>query len=357
MGLSAALFGETNPFAQWVGSNRNMLLGLGSQALSGNWGSGAMQQGRQADDAYATQQKAEAERARQMQETATWLREMGQGQIADLIDKGIDPDQAMSMHKAVQPDQAAQPSPTDDMREFEFAKANGYEGSFMDWMTRDKGSGNRSPLGTTIYTGRDAQGNIIPMQVGQGEFVTTQLPEGLTFDPGALAGAKQGAVVDAKTAAAARAALPGAEAAATIALNAIDLLRNDKAGLEEQFGNILGIPQQMTPAWPQTPKANWQANFEQAKGQAFMAARQMLKGGGQITDYEGRRGEAAYSRMEAAAKQGDMNTFLLALEDFEQAVLDGYNKLKEVAGSAYTPGATPGGPPAATGGYTVLGVE
>jgi hypothetical protein len=28
---------------------------------------------------------------------------MGQGQIADLIDKGIDPDQAMSMHKAVQP--------------------------------------------------------------------------------------------------------------------------------------------------------------------------------------------------------------------------------------------------------------
>jgi hypothetical protein len=103
MGLASALLGETNPFAQWLSGNRNTLLGLSSQALSGNWGSGAMQQGRQADDAYATQQKAEAERARQMQETAAWLRQMGQGQIADLIDKGIDPQEAMGLHKATQP--------------------------------------------------------------------------------------------------------------------------------------------------------------------------------------------------------------------------------------------------------------
>jgi hypothetical protein len=107
MGLASALLGETNPFAQWLSGNRNTLLGLSSQALSGNWGSGAMQQGRQADDAYATQQKAEAERARQMQETAAWLRQMGQGQIADLIDKGIDPSEAMGLHNAVQPKQQA----------------------------------------------------------------------------------------------------------------------------------------------------------------------------------------------------------------------------------------------------------
>ena len=78
-------------------------------------------------------------------------------------------------------------------------------------------------------------------------------------------------------------------------------------------------------------------NLNQASGQAFMQARQALKGGGQITDYEGKRAEAAISRISDAAKSGDKQTFLDALDEFEQAVTDGYAKLREVAGGGYQP--------------------
>jgi hypothetical protein len=76
-----------------------------------------------------------------------------------------------------------------------------------------------------------------------------------------------------------------------------------------------------------------------------MQARQMLKGGGQITDFEGARAEAAYSAMEAAANTGDLETFTRAAADFQQAVHDGLAKLREAAGGGYTEGGsalTPG---------------
>lgn len=81
----------------------NALIGLGSGLLSqptfakglAAGGQGFMQ-GMEADDAYATQQKAEAERAQQIAETAAlkdkyakWFTEQGQPQIAQGIADGI----------------------------------------------------------------------------------------------------------------------------------------------------------------------------------------------------------------------------------------------------------------------------
>jgi hypothetical protein len=167
-----------------------------------------------------------------------------------------------------------------------------------------------------------------------------------------MASGKTNATVDAKTAAAARAALPGAEQTVAIAKQAIDTLRNDRAGMGEQFGNILGIPQQMTPAIPQSNKAKFRVNLEQAGGQAFMQARAMLKGGGQITDYEGRRAEAAFSKIQAAAESGDQVQFLQALDEFEQAVDAGYQKLQAAANGGYEQGAPAVTGAAPTGGKT-----
>jgi len=77
-----------------------------------------------------------------------------------------------------------------------------------------------------------------------------------------------------------------------------------------------------------------QSKIDRLSGQAFIAARQMLKGGGQITDYESKRAEKAYSLL--------MNTRLSdedyrdALVEFKDAVRAGYNRL--VAQANINPG-------------------
>ena len=190
--------------------------------------------------------------------------------------------------------------------------------------------------GDTVLLGRDKTGNAVPLRAApNGSLAVAPLPEGIAFDPGGMAGARTASTVDAKSAAAARARLPAAEQATDLALKAIDLVANDEAGLNEQFGQWGALPRNM---WVQGGSAmgNWLANFEQARGQAFLQAREMLKGGGQITDFEGRRAEAAYSRMEAAARSGDKQTFLAAATDFRGAVQMGLDKLREAAGGAYS---------------------
>lgn len=183
-------------------------------------------------------------------------------------------------------------------------------------------------------------------QIGKdGVFHRTKMDSLQPIDPASMAGGKAGNVADAKTIANAKAALPGLEQSVTITKQAIDHLRNDdQAGMDEQFGNFMGVPQQMLPVLPKSNRANFLVDLEQANGGAFMQARQGLKGGGQITDYEGRRAEAAYSKMDAASKSGDKAKFLEALDEFEQAVEQGYQKLQAVANS------TPGGGSFATGG-------
>lgn len=56
-------------FSDWVAPRRNMLAGLGAGLLNGNPGAGIIE-GRQADDAYATQQKQDAERQAEIAKAA-----------------------------------------------------------------------------------------------------------------------------------------------------------------------------------------------------------------------------------------------------------------------------------------------
>src|SRR5690606_6828116 len=81
-GIAEALLGPQNPFAQWTSQNRNMLTALGAGIaggtdISSGLGRAAqlMPQARVADDAYATAQKAEAERQQQLNQTTEWLRQ------------------------------------------------------------------------------------------------------------------------------------------------------------------------------------------------------------------------------------------------------------------------------------------
>jgi hypothetical protein len=107
------------------------------------------------------------------------------------------------------------------------------------------------------------------------------------------------------------------------------------------------VPNQYIPDWMAakgSPMANFRTALQQGQGQAFMQARNMLKGGGPITDFEGAKAEAAFSRMTLAAQNNNQDEFTQAVQDFQQAVNEGYQKLVEAANGGYA-----AGQPAVTG--------
>lgn len=342
-------------FRNWAGDNRSTLAGLGAGLLSGRPGAG-VQEGIAQDDAYATMKKAEAERQQNLNQTQQWL-QSNYPQYASLP--------AAEGWQIAMADMAAKRNSTsaDATNSYEgrlrIGQEQGLTGTDLTTYaltgSLPSGRGGSGELSLTPTWMRDPSGNLVPGQIDKsGNMNVTAIPEGYSVvDPFALTGGKASVTVDAKTQASARAALPGAQQALAITENAINLIRNDTAGLDEQFGNTMGIPNRNLPTIPgvfQQAKGNWQANFSQAKGQQFMQAREMLKGGGPITDYEGMKGEAAFSRMEQAAAIGDKDTFLRALADFEAAVRDGYAKLVATANGEYSAGGS--GVPATPAGAT-----
>lgn len=80
----------------------------------------------------------------------------------------------------------------------------------------------------------------------------------------------------------------------------------------------------------------------QLQSNAWLSARQMLKGGGAITDYESRKAEAAVARLSRAK---DPAKFVEALDELEAAIREGMAKLQGQAPAA--PPAAPQSAPAA----------
>lgn len=76
----------------------------------------------------------------------------------------------------------------------------------------------------------------------------------------------------------------------------------------------------MLPVIPGTERANFKATMEQLQGQNFLQAYQTLRGGGAITDIEGKKGENAQARMQTAQTKEAFNA---ALKDFKDVVQSG----------------------------------
>ena len=72
------------------------------------------------------------------------------------------------------------------------------------------------------------------------------------------------------------------------------------------------------------------ARHDQLSGKVFLTAFTMLEGGGQITEVEGNKAQAAQARMDRAVSEKDYRE---ALEEFKQAVSDGARKLSEATGN------------------------
>ncbi|MGK6313732.1 glucosaminidase domain-containing protein [Neorhizobium sp. DT-125] len=230
-----------------------------------------------------------------------------------------------------------------------------------------------SDLGLNPQYGVDANGNPVLLQLGKdGKVVQSKMPDGVTLskepirldagthwvllDPitrqpiGQVAKDNRGEAADTaagKADAEARAALPQAEESANLMLSSIDSLMNDPY-LDSMVGSVQGrwLPNVTSDA------ARVQSKIDQIGGQSFLQAYNMLRGGGQITEEEGKRATAAMGRLNTAQNEKDYRE---ALSELRSVVASGLQRVRQKAGVGAAPSATapvPSGP-VSIGGYTI----
>lgn len=372
-----ARLGETlgwgsNPLYQGLSSNRNALMQFGAGLASGPTfsqgianGLSGLSQGSLIDTQVAQQEQAKAQETEQLNMTKEWLRARGRDDLIPLVDAG----QGMfALQQATaKPDTI---NPTANMQDVDYLVGQGVDRDTAIAQVFGAAGGGSGQLGNTVYTLRDPQGNIVPAQVGQNGFVPSALPEGMTFDPGALnaersAGSKYGAGVGQGAL-----DLPSIEANAEFALRNLDglIYQTDEnsnvvtgpdgrpvanAGMKEQFGNTFGIPTgQYLPAIRGTEKANFQTRLDQTQGQAFLQALDTMKGSGAISEVEGAKGTQAIYRASTATTEAD---FIKAVKEARDIYARGLENARRIAGGTkFTGGANqqPNGPRTTSSGVS-----
>ena len=274
-----------------------------------------------------------------------------------LIRRGLDPALAKtivsdpSLLRAVLPHVLGQNGQTDDIKEYQFAKQEDPGLTFEKFMARKKSVSGEYGMQPIWGTGPDGKPAVL--QLGKtGDAKQSVLPPGFSLarDPIKVEGPTGTTILDPQTrqpvqfipkdvagAAAqkergeaqgqAQAALPGALADAERTKTNIDQLLN-----HEGLNSIVGSLDQYRPTWMLGEKGNDAlARYKQLQGQAFLQAYNLLKGGGAITDIEGKKAEAAMARLDRAQSE---DTFKEALKDFRDAIESGVAKLKAKAGGA-----------------------
>lgn len=288
----------------------------------------------------------------------------GQNQtVSALMKFGVDADTARAAARnpkimnAIVPALFGAKDKTSLVKNYEFAKGQGFNGSFLDFISAQRAGAGEYGL-QPIY-GTDAQGNPVVLQLGKGGTAAqSKLPEGVKLSTGVekvdlgtqwgMLDKKSGQFVGylpknvqekaieqelGKAQGQARATLPTDLQTASHTVTEIDSILKHE-GLSE----ITGPLDQYRPNWTMSDKGrDALARFNQLKGRAFLQAYSTLKGGGQITEIEGLKAENAMARMDRAQGEDD---FKAALRDFQDAVRVGVQKLREKAGVAPVPAMT-----------------
>lgn len=334
----AGLLPISNPFAQWVDPRRNALMGFSAGMLSGDPGA-AMRyamQGAGVDQKRVSDMQAQAQAEQERNATAEWIK-ANAPQFATLPP-------ALGFEAAMKQLAQARSAPGDGLMS---VGGHIYDPATQQWISPPETAENRQNVSLTPQWGVGPDGKPVLLQTSStGEMVQATMPEGVSLvAPFDLKAQQAAGTAFGKETGGAQFDVPAAEIATQQTLDAIQAIRAEKKGMDEQFGNILGVPQQMTPAFPGSDKAKFQVAVDRGTNLAFMQAREMLRGGGQITDFESKKAETAITNMQLAMEKGDKAQFEAALTTFEQAVKDGLTKLKTQAGTmpGYGAGVTPAG--------------
>lgn len=248
----------------------------------------------------------------------------------------------------------------ESVREYEYAKGQGFEGTFQDWIATKRAGAGEYGLTPIWGTGPDNKPALI--QLGKnGKPMMPQLPDGFSIarDPIKVEGPTGTSILDPQTRqviqfipkdvrGAAREHVIGDSQGKIQSTLPSDILSANQTvtQIDQLLGNegldaIVGPLDQFRPSWTLGAKGrDALARFNQLKGKAFLQAYSTLRGGGAITEVEGVKAENAMARMDRAQSEDD---FRAALKDFRDAVSVGLEKLKEKGGVA--PNATGAQPP------------
>ena len=118
-------------------------------------------------------------------------------------------------------------------------------------------------------------------------------------------------------------------------------------GLKYLTGTLYG----KAPVIPGTEQASANALLDQIKGQQFLQAYQTLKGGGQITEVEGKKATDALSRMQRSVSQED---FIKAGKEYMGILQKGIQRAQEQAKGNFNP--LPKTTPLPTNSQTINGI-
>ncbi|MEJ1966496.1 MAG: hypothetical protein WDO56_35140 [Gammaproteobacteria bacterium] len=239
---------------------------------------------------------------------------------------------------------------TDDIREFQYAKDNGYAGSFDQWMVMRKASGTTpAALQEWDYYNKlppEDQKRFLELKRSQQTYALgevagtpgafnrqtggfnplTTLPE-QAQGKATVAGAEAAAKTTGTNQAGAQFDLPRVERTVNQALGDIEKLKNHPG-----LGAITGFASKI-PIVPGTDQAAADALAKQIQGQTFLSAYQSLKGGGQITEVEGAKAEAAIGRLQRAQSTAD---YKAALNDLEDVLRSGLSQARRQTGATAT---------------------
>lgn len=274
-----------------------------------------------------------------------------------LVSRGVDPGLAdtivndKTLLRSVVPQLMGATGQTNDIKEYEYAKRQGFNGSLSDWMARKRAGAGE--YGMTPIWGIGADGKPAVVQLGKsGDAKLSGLPEGFQIarDPVKIDGPTGTTILDPQTRqpigfipkdvrgakieeslgkaqGAARATLPTDLQAGQFAVDEINKLIDSK-GFNEVFGSV----DQFRPNFTMSADGkDALARFDQLKGRAFLQAYTTLRGGGQITEVEGKKAEDALARLNRSLSEPEAKQ---ALADFRDAVTVGMQKLREKAGVA-----------------------
>jgi len=188
------------------------------------------------------------------------------------------------------------------------------------------GPGGSTEYGKTVQYAQDEKGNIRPFVTGSdGSVKYLDLGQGSqALGPEGTAAARARGNLTGKTLAEAKAALPKViETSGTMMTN-LDRLEADPY-LNSMLGNVEGRMYNVT-----SDAERVQARMDQITGGAFLQAFQMLRGGGQITEIEGKKATAAITRLENVKQ--DEAAYRAAIEDLKTLVRNSVIRARVEAG-------------------------
>lgn len=333
MGGNATAAGQQSGLQRLLSPEMLMAMGSGLMGNQGNMNN-VGQAMANAVPVMAMQRQTQAQTA-ERNKTLDYFR-ANSPEYAAMIEAGMEPTEALSLYAR---QRFAKPEKGQG-----FINAGGghlYDTETGQWVSAP-GGGSEGTAGLMPVWLQDEQGNpVLGQMTKDGKVIRSEMDEGLTpVGPYQKSFETKRGEAAGKATGEAAGALPGASMTAQRVAQQVEDLKTDP-----YLENMLGPVNSRLPNVTQD-SARVQGRLNQLQGGAFLEARQALKGGGAITDYEGQKAEQAYARLNQAQSPED---FRAALDEFNYYVQQGLAKLQAQASQQQMGGGYPGAAPAAPG--------